>query len=623
MTALAEDVGVLWERLGAVEALVRAAVARRLAADPGLADPHRGLYLSDEMVVDLLQAGPAEPGGAEVPPVVGGPLGRLAESFGLSAVDVAFLLIALAPELDARFERFYGYLNDDVTRRCPTVGLALDLHGLSTVGPARFRFAASAPLVAGGLLEVRDPERPFLSREVRVPDRVVAHLLGADPALDESDVDGVVAERGAAVYLRGDDQVAGPRVVGELTGSPNPLELVPDLVREARLRGATLVVGPVDDLPAPVLRALLAQEEHVPLVLHGTRPWDPACAPTTPLTITAAPSDGQRWTRALAGTGVAAADLSAYQLSTGRTRAAVSVARRMAAREGRAVTAADVRAGVRSQDGAGLERLARRVFPTVGWADLVVPEHTRHQLVQLADRARHRETVLGRWRMRPGGGRGRGVLALFAGESGTGKTMAAEVVAGELGMDLYVVDLSTVVDKYVGETEKNLERIFTEAAGVNGVLLFDEADAIFGKRAAVRDAHDRYANMESAYLLQRMESFDGIAVLTTNLRANLDEAFTRRLDVIAAFPVPDAAHRLLLWDTCLGTELPRSEDLDLAWCADRFELSGGAIRACAVSAAYLAAAGGRAVCMADLVAAVRAEYLKLGRLIRESEFAQR
>lgn len=226
--------------------------------------------------------------------------------------------------------------------------------------------------------------------------------------------------------------------------------------------------------------------------------------------------------------------------------------------------------------------------------------------------------MLGDWRLRPGGGRGRGVAALFAGDSGTGKTMSAEVVAADLGLDLYVVDLSTVVDKYVGQTEKNLERIFTEAAGVNGVLLFDEADAIFGKRSEVSDAHDRYANMESAYLLQRMESFDGVAILTTNLRANLDEAFIRRLDVIVDFPVPDQALRGALWDHCLGADLPRADDLDLELCARVYELSGGAIRACAVTAGYLAAAAGGPVTMAQLVAAAEREYRKLGRLLPTS-----
>jgi len=212
------------------------------------------------------------------------------------------------------------------------------------------------------------------------------------------------------------------------------------------------------------------------------------------------------------------------------------------------------------------------------------------------------------------------VVALFAGDSGTGKTMSAEVVAAELGLDLYVIDLSSVVDKYIGETEKNLERVFTEAAGVNGVLLFDEADAVFGRRSEVRDARDRYANVESAYLLQRVESFDGIAVLTTNLRSNVDPAFTRRLDAVVDFPQPDAAERLALWDRCLGPDLPRAGDLDLAFCAERFELAGGSIRACAVSAAYLAADADRPVGMAEVIAAVHQEYRKLGRLLLDSEF---
>src|SRR3712207_6092988 len=224
--------------------------------------------------------------------------------------------------------------------------------------------------------------------------------------------------------------------------------------------------------------------------------------------------------------------------------------------------------------------------------------------------------------MRPGGGRGRGVTGLFSGDSGTGKTMAAEVIAGELGLDLYTVDLATVVDKYVGETEKNLERIFTEAGGVNAVLLFDEADAVFGKRSEVKDAHDRYANVESAYLLQRMETFDGLAILATNLRANIDEAFTRRLDVIVDFPMPDATHRTRLWDRSLGPRIGRSDDIDLDFLGEAFELAGGAIRAAAITSAYLAAADHDLVQMSHLIVAVKREYRKLGRLLVEREFGR-
>lgn len=301
---------------------------------------------------------------------------------------------------------------------------------------------------------------------------------------------------------------------------------------------------------------------------------------------------------------------------TGAARSAAQTARLA----GGTLTSDHVRQGARAQNAAGLDRLARRIEPTVTWDDLVLPPDSHTQLRELTARARHRDRVLGEWGMRPGGGRGRGVSALFAGDSGTGKTMSAEVIASDLGLDLYTVDLATVIDKYVGETEKNLERIFTEAAGVNGVLLFDEADAIFGKRSDVKDAHDRYANVESAYLLQRMESFDGLAILATNLRANLDDAFTRRLDLVIDFPVPDPDQRLVLWERCLGPLLPRGTDLDLDFCAENFELAGGNIRSIAVTAAYLAADTGESVTMPTLIHAIQREYQKLGRLTLASEF---
>jgi SpoVK/Ycf46/Vps4 family AAA+-type ATPase len=200
--------------------------------------------------------------------------------------------------------------------------------------------------------------------------------------------------------------------------------------------------------------------------------------------------------------------------------------------------------------------------------------------------------------------------------------MSAEVVARDLGLDLYTVNLATVVDRYVGETEKNLERIFTEADGVNAVLLFDEADALFGKRSEVRDANDRYANIEVAYLLQRMETFDGLAILATNLRANVDEAFARRLDMVVDFPSPDVSLRRALWDRCLTAGVPRGEDLDLDFCARAFELSGGNIRSIAITAAYLAADAGRPVAMVDLIRGVYREYRKLGRMVVASEFGE-
>ena len=190
----------------------------------------------------------------------------------------------------------------------------------------------------------------------------------------------------------------------------------------------------------------------------------------------------------------------------------------------------------RAQNSAGLQKLARRISPRATWEDLVLPRTVDGQLRSIAGRVRQRGQVFDEWRLGSSVVPGARRDVPFAGDSGTGKTMSAEVVARSLGLDLYVIDLSTVVDKYIGETEKNLDRIFVEAERVNGVLLFDEADAIFGKRSEVKDARDRYANVEVAYLLQRMEQFEGLAILTTNLRANVDEAFLRRIDVLVEFP---------------------------------------------------------------------------------------
>jgi SpoVK/Ycf46/Vps4 family AAA+-type ATPase len=242
------------------------------------------------------------------------------------------------------------------------------------------------------------------------------------------------------------------------------------------------------------------------------------------------------------------------------------------------------------------------------------------QLRELVARLRHRERVLEGWSLGRRSSKGRGITCLFAGDSGTGKTMSAEVVARDLGLDLYVIDLATVVDKYVGETEKNLDRVFAEADRVNGVLLFDEADALFGKRSEVKDARDRWANVEVAYLLQRMELFDGIAILTTNLRANVDEAFTRRLDAVVDFPLPDETHRRLLWEKNLRPEVPVSDDVDPAFLARSFKLAGGNVRNVVLTAAYLAAEEGEAVGMSQVIRAVQREYRKLGRLCVEDEF---
>jgi hypothetical protein len=645
----------LFDRLAALERRIRDAVATRRSVDPNPEDPFRGLYLSDE-AIDALFDDRRAPFAPFAEAVSDGVLARLAGTVPLTELDVELLLIAVAPDVDSRFEQFYGYLNDDVTRRRASVGLALRLCGIPEGSAAgRARLDADAPLITSGLLTVEDQDRPFLSRSLRVPDRVVSHLLGdtrSDPALadlvrlgiEPLDLPGgelLARALGGSVrliYLRerhggGAQELASSALstagyatlVVDVAKFATTPELTRAVLREALLRRAGIVLGPVDTAPPP-----LAALSHpaVPVIAHGTTVWDPGWSPVPPLQHEVSPlpvpARDDIWRSSLDGQlapGVDPATATAhFVLAPGQIRRAAAAATMSAFLDGGVVDTAHLRAGARSQNAAGLQRLARRIEPAVGWPDLVLPNNVLAQLRELATRARHRDQVLDEWRMRPGGGRGRGVTGLFAGDSGTGKTMSAEVIAASLGMDLYTVNLATVVDKYVGETEKNLERIFSEAAGVNGVLLFDEADAIFGKRSEVRDAHDRYANIESAYLLQRMETFDGFALLATNLRANLDEAFTRRLDVIVDFPVPDEERRRQLWDRCLGEGPPRAGDIDLDFLAEAFDLTGGHIRSAAVTAAYLAAEDRRPVGMAHLVGAVAREYRKLGRLCLEREF---
>jgi len=703
----------LFGRLAIIEAAVRASVGYRRIDDPQPDDPFRGLYVSDEHVDRLLEGpsgpserkaqGPSGPSEREAQGAAAGVVGQpeaqearlrveadadaaeaaghhlrlrhLARSFGLVPADIDILLVAMAPDLDSRFEKLYGYLNDDVTRRRATVGLALELADLAALDSAvRARVLPGSPMVDGGLLLVEEPDRPFLTRSLRVPDRVTAHLLGGDqpdtsllhclaelPPLPEQaglseaslgralrhgatlvhlhEKPGAASRMAAVVALREAGLGAVVIDLHRLAPEEDIGALAQRASREARLRGAGLVVGPLEVLTTGDVSAAggkakaSAAVRHLaevvcPIILYSRGTWDPAWSRGVALNVEAPSLDRDEreaaWRGQLAADAAPDLDPAAatahFRLAPEHIVRATSAARHQATLHGGPVSDLDLRSGARAQNAAGLEHLARRVEPRVGWVDLVLPPNVFSHLHELVARARNRPKVLEEWNLRPGGGRGRGIAALFAGDSGTGKTMSAEVVAFELGLDLYTVNLATVVDKYVGETEKNLERIFSEADGVNGVLLFDEADALFGKRSEVKDAHDRYANIEVAYLLQRMETFDGLAILSTNLRANVDEAFARRLDSVVDFPMPGAPYRRVLWDSSLGKDIPRADDVDLPFLADRFELSGGNIRSIALTAAYMAAETGQEVTMADLVRATAREYRKLGRLIVNQEF---
>jgi hypothetical protein len=279
----------------------------------------------------------------------------------------------------------------------------------------------------------------------------------------------------------------------------------------------------------------------------------------------------------------------------------------------------DVDAGIRRLASGPFDRLALRVRPQRTWDDIILSPDRLQQLRELTSRYRHRKLVHGEWGFPaiPAAG----LVAMFSGPSGTGKTLAAEIIAGDLGLDLYKLDISSVVSKYIGETEKNLERVFDAATSTNTVLFFDEADSLFGKRSEVTDARDRYANLEVSYLLQRLEAYDGLVVLATNFSKNLDDAFLRRIHVSIEFAVPQEEERKAIWKHALPKTAPM-KDIDFDFLARQFDLAGGSIKGAALHAAFLAADEGSPITMELLMMALKREFQKLGRLRTRNEFAQ-
>jgi SpoVK/Ycf46/Vps4 family AAA+-type ATPase len=310
---------------------------------------------------------------------------------------------------------------------------------------------------------------------------------------------------------------------------------------------------------------------------------------------------------------------SRYTLTSGQIRDAVASAYNRAMQRGHPIEMEDLFAGARFHSEVQLVDMARKIAPRYDWDDIILPPDQVQILRELVATVRGRSKVLEEWGLGQKLVSSAGVMVLFAGPPGTGKTMAAEVIAKDLGLDLYKIDLSNMVSKYIGETEKNLEKVFNEAQSSNAILFFDEADAIFGKRSGVKDARDRYANIEVSYLLQRMEVYDGVTILATNLRSNIDEAFLRRLQFAIDIPFPDEKDRLRIWQTLFPPNVPRSDDINLEEMARRFKLAGGNIRNILVSAAYLAANDGDKVTMAHLMHGTRRELQKMGRLVPDSQ----
>jgi ATP-dependent 26S proteasome regulatory subunit len=359
--------------------------------------------------------------------------------------------------------------------------------------------------------------------------------------------------------------------------------------------------------------------------------WEPADVPQrTPLIRIALPRPGYSdrvafWEKSLAAVATdvdTSALANKFRFTGGQIRDAAATARNLALRRdptGASLDIPDLLEACRLQSNRKLASLATQITPHYSWPDIVLAPERLRQLREVCNALEYRSLVYDEWGFDKKLSLGKGLSLLFTGPSGTGKTMAAQILAGEMGVDLYKIDLSTVISKYIGETEKNLARIFAEAVTSNAVLFFDEADALFGKRSEVRDSHDRYANIEINYLLQRMEEYEGTVILATNLRKNMDEAFVRRIQFTIEFPFPNTEQRLAIWQKTMPDSMPR-KNLDLELMAKRFELAGGSIRNIVLSAAFLGAEDGRCVTMEHLLRATRQEYQKMGKVVTQGEF---
>ncbi|MFO1322812.1 MAG: ATP-binding protein [Burkholderiales bacterium] len=669
-----------------LDCLIEREILRLRAGYELATDELRGLYISDRQVDELLHAG-ASPADAVDPAarltqralrrraerVDDGALAQLGERCGLTPLMIDLVVIALAPEIDLRYETLYAYLNNDVACRTATVDLARRLlrsadDAGATGHAVRAELAPHARLLRVGVVEpVAAPDtRSSLRDGFRIAPIVAQFLLGlplADPHWPAgvawtSPPESAPPPRGAPVPRRsarlvavvGDDPAerrAQAEALARDRGWPllevpvsalhsdaaAPPSLVTQLALAAALADGAVLLHDDDAALANELgryealgRAVRALQARVPVIwLTSPRvPWSIGLGDVASLRIECAAPDGRQraaqWSAALADAGLpgdaaSCAQLAAnFRLTRARIEAAAQTVALLPERDRGAPDAlrGALYAAARRHSDQTLAELATRVTRPHGFAHLVLADGALAQLRELAVAIANRERVFRQWGMQTRTGRSAGLMALFAGASGTGKTMAAAVIANTVGLDLYRVDLAGVVSKYIGETEKNLDRIFAAATNSNAIVLIDEADALLGKRAEVKDAHDRYANIEVAYLLQKMEDHDGVVILSSNLPKNLDPAFARRMHYTLEFARPNAVLRERLWRGMFPPAAPLAPDIDFRFLAQTFDTTGGEIEAVALDAAFMASVGDGPIAMEHLMRAMARRQTKQG-----------
>jgi ATP-dependent 26S proteasome regulatory subunit len=622
---------------------------------------------------------------------------RLAEIIDLTNLDKDIVLIALAPELDLRFERLYAYLQDDVTKKRPSVDLVLSLlcSDMRSKIAARERFSLDAPLMKYRLIHLfNDPSQhmpPLLSRYIKMDDSIVDYLLGRgdmdtqlrpfvhcrtprmtwDVLLFHEDFKERliklfknIKESGdrALVYFQGRAGV-GKKSTAEalcrefgfellvvnierLSDTPQSAadSAVRLIIREAQLKNSAVYWEGADVLTdegklwwQDILGQVLNDGPQLTFI-SGEKQFEHFerlnrySAIQIVFPIPGFQERRRMWEAKLkTGKRNVAQDVeistiaTKFRLTGGQIEAAAATAANIArwrCPENGTIGRSDLLQACRVKSNQKLSTLAKKIRPHYNWDDIVLPSDRLAQLKEICSTVKHSAIVYETWGFDRKLAMGKGVNILFAGPSGTGKTMAADIMANVLGLDLYKIDISGVVSKYIGETEKNMARIFSEAETSNAILFFDEADALFGKRTEVRDSHDRFANIEISYLLQRMEEYEGVVILATNLQKNMDDAFVRRMHFTIEFPLPGKKERVRIWESIWPKEIPRSNDLDLAFMAKQFDVAGGNIRNIALAAAFYAADDGHSVDMNHLMRATLREYQKMGKIVVDREFGQ-
>jgi Winged helix domain, variant/ATPase family associated with various cellular activities (AAA) len=692
----------LLAELGRIELLLRRQVLRLRADDLLATDDFRGLYIADTQVDALLHRGPPSTerhrtsrevealgilasGAREENASRAGeglPLVRLARLYGLDDFERDVLLLAVAPEIDLRYETLFAYVQNDVTKKHATVELAFKAlcEDIDERARRRGAFASDGVLRCNELVRlVQDPqdrEPPLPAHFIKADGHIVDFLL-EQRALDESlasftaiggrrelealELPPEIRERLArAAHALGDGGVIvleGPRGAGKRAAAESvftelgkPLVVVdvaaavrgdsaPDATatrirREAQLRGAGLYLEGLDELTREDPRARFladALARQLPadiLVLVGiARVPDLPEAPfiqalRIELRLPDVATRLRLWRAELQDDGDAEALANDFTLGAEQVplvaRAAETLARVRG--NGSGPLRGDFEEAARAISRQDLRRLATKIASPFGWDDIVLPARQRDQLHEVCSSVRFRHIVHAKWGFERKLALGGGLNVLFSGESGTGKTMAVGIIAREIGFDAYKVEIATILSRYIGETEQNLSRIFDAARASNAILFFDEADALFGKRSEVNDAHDKYANIEVAYLLQQLETHDGIVVLATNLSTNIDDAFARRMHHVIEFPFPRAEDRERIWRNVFPADAPLAADVDLRFLARQFELSGGNIRNAALAAAFLAAEDDAEIRMEHVIRSTARELQKLGRLPSRADF---